>query len=40
MKALVGPCPLSRIMFTGGVAVAKQSIKAWFKASEEHCMIA
>jgi len=32
VKALLGPCPWSRIMPTGGVDATKESVNAWFKA--------
>jgi 2-dehydro-3-deoxyphosphogluconate aldolase/(4S)-4-hydroxy-2-oxoglutarate aldolase len=32
VKALLGPCPWSRIMPTGGVAPTEESINAWFQA--------
>jgi 2-dehydro-3-deoxyphosphogluconate aldolase / (4S)-4-hydroxy-2-oxoglutarate aldolase len=31
-KAILGPCPWTRIMPTGGVETTKESIEAWFKA--------
>lgn len=32
VKAVLGPCPWTRIMPTGGVDATKESISAWFKA--------
>lgn len=32
VKAILGPCPWTRIMPTGGVETTKESITAWFKA--------
>jgi 2-dehydro-3-deoxyphosphogluconate aldolase/(4S)-4-hydroxy-2-oxoglutarate aldolase len=32
VKAVLGPCPWTRIMPTGGVDATKESITAWFKA--------
>ena len=32
VKAILGPCPWTRIMPTGGVETTKESINAWFKA--------
>lgn len=32
VKAILGPCPWTRIMPTGGVEATKESISAWFKA--------
>lgn len=32
VKAMLGPCPWTRIMPTGGVEATKESISAWFKA--------
>lgn len=32
VKAILGPCPWTRIMPTGGVDATEESIKAWFKA--------
>ena len=32
VKAVLGPCPWTRIMPTGGVDATKESIKAWFGA--------
>jgi 2-dehydro-3-deoxyphosphogluconate aldolase/(4S)-4-hydroxy-2-oxoglutarate aldolase len=32
VKAILGPCPWTRIMPTGGVETTKESIAAWFKA--------
>ena len=32
VKAVLGPCPWSRLMPTGGVDATEESIKAWFKA--------
>lgn len=32
VKAVLGPCPWTRIMPTGGVAATKESIEAWFQA--------
>ncbi len=32
VKAMLGPCPWTRIMPTGGVDATEESIKAWFKA--------
>lgn len=32
VKAILGPCPWTRIMPTGGVEATKESIGAWFKA--------
>ncbi len=32
VKAILGPCPWTRIMPTGGVEATKESINAWFKA--------
>ncbi len=32
VKAILGPCPWTRIMPTGGVETTKESIDAWFKA--------
>lgn len=32
VKAILGPCPWTRIMPTGGVETTKESIHAWFKA--------
>jgi 2-dehydro-3-deoxyphosphogluconate aldolase / (4S)-4-hydroxy-2-oxoglutarate aldolase len=32
VKAVLGPCPWTRIMPTGGVEATKESISAWFKA--------
>ena len=32
VKALLGPCPWTRIMPTGGVEATEESIKAWFEA--------
>ncbi|MBI4789864.1 MAG: bifunctional 4-hydroxy-2-oxoglutarate aldolase/2-dehydro-3-deoxy-phosphogluconate aldolase [Chloroflexi bacterium] len=32
VKAILGPCPWTRIMPTGGVETTKESISAWFKA--------
>jgi 2-dehydro-3-deoxyphosphogluconate aldolase/(4S)-4-hydroxy-2-oxoglutarate aldolase len=32
VKAILGPCPWTRIMPTGGVETTKESIEAWFKA--------
>jgi 2-dehydro-3-deoxyphosphogluconate aldolase/(4S)-4-hydroxy-2-oxoglutarate aldolase len=32
VKAVLGPCPWTRIMPTGGVEATKESITAWFKA--------
>jgi hypothetical protein len=31
VKAILGPCPWTRIMPTGGVEATKESITAWFK---------
>ena len=32
VKAILGPCPWTRIMPTGGVETTRESIVAWFKA--------
>jgi len=32
VKAILGPCPWTRLMPTGGVETTKDSITAWFKA--------
>ena len=32
VKAVLGPCPWTRIMPTGGVDASEESIKGWFKA--------
>jgi 2-dehydro-3-deoxyphosphogluconate aldolase / (4S)-4-hydroxy-2-oxoglutarate aldolase len=32
VRAMLGPCPWTRIMPTGGVETTKESITAWFKA--------
>jgi len=32
VKAILGPCPWTRIMPTGGVEATRESITAWFKA--------
>ncbi len=32
VKAVLGPCPWTRIMPTGGVAATQESIKTWFQA--------
>jgi 2-dehydro-3-deoxyphosphogluconate aldolase/(4S)-4-hydroxy-2-oxoglutarate aldolase len=32
VKAMLGPCPWTRIMPTGGVDATKESVTAWFKA--------
>jgi len=32
VKAMLGPCPWTRIMPTGGVDATEESIRAWFKA--------
>ena len=32
VKAVLGPCPWTRIMPTGGVEATQESINAWFKA--------
>jgi 2-dehydro-3-deoxyphosphogluconate aldolase / (4S)-4-hydroxy-2-oxoglutarate aldolase len=32
VKAILGPCPWTRIMPTGGVETTQESINAWFKA--------
>lgn len=32
VEALMGPCPRTKIMPTGGVSLDKENIKAWFKA--------
>jgi 2-dehydro-3-deoxyphosphogluconate aldolase/(4S)-4-hydroxy-2-oxoglutarate aldolase len=32
VKAVLGPCPWTRIMPTGGVDATEESINAWFKA--------
>lgn len=32
VKAILGPCPWTRIMPTGGVQATKESLTAWFKA--------
>jgi len=32
VKAILGPCPWTRLMPTGGVETTKESIAAWFKA--------
>lgn len=32
VKAVLGPCPWTRIMPTGGVDATEESIRAWFKA--------
>jgi len=32
VKAVLGPCPWTRIMPTGGVDATEESIKGWFKA--------
>jgi len=32
VKAILGPCPWTRLMPTGGVETTKESITAWFKA--------
>ena len=32
VKAILGPCPWTRLMPTGGVETTKESIHAWFKA--------
>lgn len=32
VKAVMGPCPWTRIMPTGGVDTTEESIEAWFKA--------
>jgi 2-dehydro-3-deoxyphosphogluconate aldolase/(4S)-4-hydroxy-2-oxoglutarate aldolase len=32
VKAVLGPCPWTRIMPTGGVEATEESIKAWFEA--------
>jgi 2-dehydro-3-deoxyphosphogluconate aldolase/(4S)-4-hydroxy-2-oxoglutarate aldolase len=32
VKAMLGPCPWTRIMPTGGVDATEESIKAWFEA--------
>jgi 2-dehydro-3-deoxyphosphogluconate aldolase/(4S)-4-hydroxy-2-oxoglutarate aldolase len=32
VKAVLGPCPWTRIMPTGGVDATEESIKAWFRA--------
>ena len=32
VKSVLGPCPWTRIMPTGGVDASKESLEAWFKA--------
>ncbi len=32
VKAVLGPCPWSRIMPTGGVEASRENIESWFKA--------
>jgi len=32
VKAILGPCPWSRLMPTGGVEATRESVNAWFKA--------
>jgi len=32
VKAILGPCPWTRLMPTGGVETTRESISAWFKA--------
>jgi 2-dehydro-3-deoxyphosphogluconate aldolase/(4S)-4-hydroxy-2-oxoglutarate aldolase len=32
VKAVLGPCPWTRIMPTGGVDATEESIRAWFEA--------
>ncbi len=32
VKAILGPCPWTRIMPTGGVQATRESLSAWFKA--------
>jgi 2-dehydro-3-deoxyphosphogluconate aldolase/(4S)-4-hydroxy-2-oxoglutarate aldolase len=32
VKAVLGPCPWTRIMPTGGVDATEESVKAWFRA--------
>ena len=32
IKAILGPCPWTRVLVTGGVAATQDSINAWFKA--------
>jgi len=32
VKSILGPCPWTRIMPTGGVEATKESVTAWFKA--------
>ncbi len=32
VKAMLGPCPWTRIMPTGGVEATRESVEAWFKA--------
>ncbi|MCX6384536.1 MAG: bifunctional 4-hydroxy-2-oxoglutarate aldolase/2-dehydro-3-deoxy-phosphogluconate aldolase [Actinobacteria bacterium] len=32
VEALMGPCPKTKVMPTGGVSVDEENIKAWFKA--------
>lgn len=32
VEALLGPCPKTKVMPTGGVSVDEENIKAWFKA--------
>jgi len=32
VKDVMGPCPWTRIMSTGGVDATEESIKAWFEA--------
>ena len=32
VKSILGPCPWTRIMPTGGVAATQESVTAWFKA--------
>ena len=32
VKAVLGPCPWTRVMPTGGVAATEESLRAWFEA--------
>jgi 2-dehydro-3-deoxyphosphogluconate aldolase/(4S)-4-hydroxy-2-oxoglutarate aldolase len=32
VKAVLGPCPWTRVMPTGGITAVEESIKAWFEA--------
>ena len=32
IKAILGPCPWTRVLVTGGVAATQESLNVWFKS--------